>query len=970
MQPIPPAPRPSFRPTQIALCLSLLIGPSVVYGESSADTKISKTLEITGETIPTELKDKTNVLLQGDAHVTVTNKGTWNLTSVTLSDNLDELLKDESATDALLDYRTPTLTVDKAGKVILNTLNLGAGTIHVIDTDSSITLNEATNDALIIGKNEGAGTLEVKHGGSVISNGAVKLASGQLDFATLLIDGKSSVTLNKGLSAESGGTVNISIKNGGKLTSKKIATLGKATASEDDKATTVVIDGKDSQWTHSEGDFKLQNKASIQLSNEGALNLGEHTLSLTGKQAQLVIGGSGHENKPGTLTAKHLTFSSEKETADTQKLIFNYPAPEDGFSLNFSTALSGKGKIEHKQGSTHFTGNSTSFSGSTTISGGELIVSGKLGGTVDITKGGTLGLIGRGEIGTTTIQQGTLYVTNQGRKVNGDLTINDKGTLEIYLPKSPPTEALLNVTGTTTLQASSKLQLSGPVDIKVDTPYPLLKSKNIQGTFGSTHIESNLAFLDTKLDYEAGAVNVTLTRRVEKHEDTGGGSGSSSSSSGSDGGSSGGGSSGGGGGGGGGGSEPAVIPPENGNPDRNPGSDAENNAGGSGQGAVPKRFESEARSRNTRSVANALDALRTDDTLHQFVLMLPEGMPDQVFKALSGDAATAVASALQQTAVSAVQQVPLSRLRNSLQAGLLPGAPLAQSGGPYPVSALPSSAAQPLWAQAFGSWQRDRSDSNGPAGRAATGGLIIGADHVLGAGWRLGGALGYSHTRVNIAERAAKASIDNYSLTLYGGKQWQTGVGQLSLLLGGSYTLHHIRSERDMARIGLGNTLKARYSGGTSQLFTEIGHAFPLTQGYLEPYLGVSLDRLRTGAYTETGGIAALRGRAQGSINLATTLGLRAGHKLKIGAKDLQLRAGLAWRYTGKDLTPRTRLAFQGGGPAFTVQGAPIARSSVQANLSADLLVNRNATLGLGYTGEFASSSQQHAVTLNARWAF
>ncbi|WP_203564701.1 autotransporter outer membrane beta-barrel domain-containing protein, partial [Bordetella pseudohinzii] len=85
---------------------------------------------------------------------------------------------------------------------------------------------------------------------------------------------------------------------------------------------------------------------------------------------------------------------------------------------------------------------------------------------------------------------------------------------------------------------------------------------------------------------------------------------------------------------------------------------------------------------------------------------------------------------------------------------------------------------------------------NAPAGRATTGGLFIGADRPLAMGWRLGGALGYSHTHVSVAERATKAGIDNYSLALYGGRQWQTGLGKLSLLLGASHTLHRIHSDR------------------------------------------------------------------------------------------------------------------------------------------------------------------------------
>ncbi len=384
---------------------------------------------------------------------------------------------------------------------------------------------------------------------------------------------------------------------------------------------------------------------------------------------------------------------------------------------------------------------------------------------------------------------------------------------------------------------------------------------------------------------------------------------------------------------------------------------------------APKRFESEARSRNTRSAARALDALPAQHALHQFVLTLPKGAPDPTFKALSGDAATAVSSALHQSAIAAVHQVPLARLRNTLQAGMRPGALLAQTGSAYPVSALPASAAHPLWAQAFGAWQRDRADSNAPAGRATTGGLFIGADRPLAMGWRLGGALGYSHTHVSVAERSAKAGIDNYSLALYGGRQWQTGLGKLNLLLGASHTLHRIHSDRDLARIGLSDTLKARYKGSTSQLFTEIGHAFPLPQGYIEPYLGASFNHLHTDAYTEQGGLAALRSQAYNRSSLTTTLGLHARRGFTVGGKDLHIRAGLAWRYTGQDLTPRARLAFQSG-PAFTVQGLPIARSTAQAELGTDLAVNRQATLGLGYAGEFASRSQQHTVSLNTRWAF
>ncbi|WP_420886526.1 hypothetical protein, partial [Bordetella pseudohinzii] len=70
----------------------------------------------------------------------------------------------------------------------------------------------------------------------------------------------------------------------------------------------------------------------------------------------------------------------------------------------------------------------------------------------------------------------------------------------------------------------------------------------------------------------------------------------------------------------------------------------------------------------------------------------PKGAPGPVFKALSGDAAPAVSSALHQSAIAAVRRIPIERLRNPLQAGMRPGALLAQTGSAYPVSALPASA--------------------------------------------------------------------------------------------------------------------------------------------------------------------------------------------------------------------------------------------------------------------------------------
>ncbi len=383
------------------------------------------------------------------------------------------------------------------------------------------------------------------------------------------------------------------------------------------------------------------------------------------------------------------------------------------------------------------------------------------------------------------------------------------------------------------------------------------------------------------------------------------------------------------------------------------------------------RFDTLVPTGNTQSVGRGLESLNHHDPLYRYVLALPAGPAPQVLQQLSGDSLTSVASALQGMAAASPQSaVPMKFLRANLNSGLLPGAALAQSSGGLPASALPSSAALPIWAEATGIWQRASARQGNPEVRANTGGVFIGTDRALSPQWRLGAAVGLTHTGVQVSARSAKASIDNYSASLYGARHWDTGRGQLNLILGTAYTWHDISTRRDMTRAGLPATLSAHHGASTWQFFTELSHFMPLSpRASLEPYAGLSWSNLRTRAFNETGGIAALQGQAQSQSNLSTTLGLRGIWNTEVGSKPAALRANVGWRLMAGDLTPRSTLAFNGGQP-FTVAGNGIARNAVLLELGGDLVLNRRATLGLDYGGEFGAGSQQHRATLRARWAF
>ncbi len=366
------------------------------------------------------------------ARVTVKDGGLWapglwvnlsgNNSALHITDPGSSLVTGE----VLLNGATPTLTVENQGRFNLNFLNLQKGTTLVSGAGSDLTIRHGgqfvigRNGAAIAGRT-GAGTLMVKDGGAVVSHAALELTS-QMDYsAYVVIDSGSSVTLNKGLSSKIGGAVDIQILNGGSLISKSSATFGKPDG-DDGKPTTLLVDGDGSRWSHSDGEFKLHHKASLRLANRGALDLGGQPLHLAGKHSQIIIGGGPDDEAQagGTLTAGQLVFSSDASKAGTQKLVFNHIPTEAG--LDFSPALSGNGKIEHKQGHTILSGHSEQFAGSTTVTGGILVVTGKLGGTVDVKAGGALGGTGTLSGKTTVYDGGTLHVASQGMAFNDDLT--------------------------------------------------------------------------------------------------------------------------------------------------------------------------------------------------------------------------------------------------------------------------------------------------------------------------------------------------------------------------------------------------------------------------------------------------------------------------------------------------------------------------------------------------------------------
>ncbi len=402
-----------------------------------------------------------------------------------------------------------------------------------------------------------------------------------------------------------------------------------------------------------------------------------------------------------------------------------------------------------------------------------------------------------------------------------------------------------------------------------------------------------------------------------------------------------------------------------------------NTAGGDGNDVTltlarnERSLASAAQTPNQRAVAMAIDSLPQSHEVWRSVMLSSDASQLlQALNQLSGDTHAGVASGLM-SATPFTTQAGLARLRTNLSAPMLSGGFSAQAGmsdAPPSAAMLPRSGASPLWAQVIGDRQRLRGDGNAPGADQSSTGVVVGGDVGVGRGWRVGGAFGYTDARLSPDQRSATAKTQSYTATIYGGKSFATGAGAVNVLAGAAYSWHDIDTQRQIRYGSLDQTLKANYSGNSTQLFAEAGYSLAVAPTVtLEPFVGLSWSQLRMRGFSESGGSAALSGRAQTQDTTSTLAGLRG--QWSPARSAIVLRGMLGWRHAYGSLQPTQTLAFDQGA-SFSVAGAPIARDAARIELGADLVAVRNMTAGVSYGGEFGGGNRQHTGSVDVRWKF
>ncbi|HGM7694866.1 TPA: autotransporter outer membrane beta-barrel domain-containing protein [Serratia marcescens] len=362
-------------------------------------------------------------------------------------------------------------------------------------------------------------------------------------------------------------------------------------------------------------------------------------------------------------------------------------------------------------------------------------------------------------------------------------------------------------------------------------------------------------------------------------------------------------------------------------------------------------FASVAQTPNERAVAAAADALAAGNPVYESLLGSgTAGEARQAFRQLSGQIHADIASAL----------VNDSRyLREALNGRLRQAEGLASSSA---IKADEGGA----WAQLLGAWDHASGDANATGYQASTYGVLVGLDSAAADDWRLGVATGYTRTSLH-GGYGSKADSDNYHLAAYGDKQF----GALALRGGAGYTWHRIDTKRSVNYGMQSDRDTAKYSAHTEQLFAEAGYSVQGEWLNLEPFVNLAYVNFENNGIAESGGAAALRGDKQHTDATVSTLGLRADTEWQVSpGTTVALRSELGWQHQYGGLERGTGLRFNGGNAPFVVDSVPVSRDGMVLKAGAEVAVNENATLSLGYGGLLSQNHQDNSVNAGFTWRF
>jgi fibronectin-binding autotransporter adhesin len=282
--------------------------------------------------------------------------------------------------------------------------------------------------------------------------------------------------------------------------------------------------------------------------------------------------------------------------------------------------------------------------------------------------------------------------------------------------------------------------------------------------------------------------------------------------------------------------------------------------------------------------------------------------------------------------------------------------------------AIASSDGITVWGAGFGAYGSIDGDGNAAAVHHNDSGVIVGADAPLAPGFNLGAGFALTSQRVNLPAESASASGSTNHVIGYA--DWTDSEWVASL--GVDYGWGSNRVTRQITSFSETDT--DHQSNRLTQIFGEVGYRIPADMFdvmALEPYLDLADVSARSGAFTETSGIAALSGAPKLANENYLTAGLRAAAaEWSVGDFGVVPNLNVGWQHAFTRFLPSQILTFAETGQSFTVLGVPLGSDAATIQAGLDISLSPAAILSIGYDGEISNRAEDHAVRAGLSWKF
>jgi outer membrane autotransporter protein len=271
------------------------------------------------------------------------------------------------------------------------------------------------------------------------------------------------------------------------------------------------------------------------------------------------------------------------------------------------------------------------------------------------------------------------------------------------------------------------------------------------------------------------------------------------------------------------------------------------------------------------------------------------------------------------------------------------------------------------WGGAYGASGQVKGDGDAHSLRQQSGGFMLGAEHSLGKDATLGAALDYGHTELSVKGLNQSATLDAFSVGLYGEERMGSVFVDAASSLGylADTTTRHI----------LLPGINRRATGGTDGvdggLLVSAGSRLNAPGGWrFEPSAGLVYSFVWQNGFTEAGaGGADLAVDSRSQSALQSRIGARVFKPLTLadGALSLEGRAFWSHELSGR-LTPVTGERFAAApGTDFTVAGVSPGRDAAIFGARVAYRLSSRVRLSGGYDGAWSDRGSSNAVSLSGQ---